>query len=72
MVEVMHALSFDTFHVCGHDRGEHGIVGRMFHPIEDWQAKCNGPVTGKPLPCGYFIAEQAPESLLPEMEAFFA
>jgi haloacetate dehalogenase len=51
--------------------GGHGIVGRLFHPIEDWQGKCAQPVTGKSLPCGHFIPEQVPELLLPEMLAFF-
>jgi haloacetate dehalogenase len=28
-------------------------------------------VTGRALPCGHFIAEQVPDLLLPEIEAFF-
>lgn len=51
--------------------GEHGIVGQLFQPIEDWQAKCEAAVTGRGLPAGHFIAEQVPESLLDEMREFF-
>jgi haloacetate dehalogenase len=51
--------------------GEHGVVGKLFRPIEDWQEKCARPVTGKALPAGHFLAEQAPELLLAEMLAFF-
>lgn len=52
--------------------GEHGIVGRMFHPIQDWQAKCEQQVTGKALPAGHFIVDQVPDLLLPEMMGFLA
>lgn len=52
--------------------GEYGVVGQLFRPIEDWQAKCSRPVTGKAVPAGHFIPEQAPEILLEEMLAFFS
>jgi haloacetate dehalogenase len=52
--------------------GERGIVGQYFEPIADWQAKCALPVTGRALPAGHFIPEEAPESLLDEMMNFFA
>ncbi|WP_136418380.1 alpha/beta hydrolase [Herbaspirillum sp. ST 5-3] len=51
--------------------GEHGVIGQLFQPLEDWQVKCEKPVTGKALPSGHFIAEQVPELLLQEMLAFF-
>lgn len=51
--------------------GERGVIGQLFRPLDDWQAKCTQGVTGKPLPCGHFIAEQVPELLLQEMFAFF-
>lgn len=51
--------------------GAHGVIGKLFHPIEDWQAKCDRQVTGKALPAGHFIPEQVPELLLAEMLAFF-
>lgn len=52
--------------------GEHGVVGRLFKPLEDWQVKCELPVTGKAVPGGHFIPEQVPDLLLEEMLAFFA
>lgn len=51
--------------------GERGTVGRLFRPLDDWQAKSRLPVTGRPLPAGHFIPEQAPAALLGEMLAFF-
>ncbi|WP_420476171.1 alpha/beta fold hydrolase [Noviherbaspirillum sp. ST9] len=52
--------------------GEHGVVGRLFKPLEDWQVKCALPVTGKSVPGGHFIPEQVPDLLLEEMLSFFA
>lgn len=52
--------------------GDHGVVGQLFDPIGDWQAKCAQQVTGRMLPAGHFIPEQAPDLLLAEMLAFFA
>lgn len=51
--------------------GDNGVVGRLFHPIEDWQEKSVLPVTGKALPGGHFLPEQVPELLLAEMLDFF-
>ncbi len=51
--------------------GAHGVVGRLFDPLADWQAKCGQQVTGKALPAGHFIPEEAPELLLREMLEFF-
>jgi haloacetate dehalogenase len=52
--------------------GERGVVQRLFTPLEDWQAKCAHEVTGRALPTGHYIAEEAPELLAAELEAFFA
>ncbi len=51
--------------------GRNGIVGRMFDPIADWQAKASGPVTGTAFDAGHFIPEQCPDALLAEMQTFF-
>ncbi len=51
--------------------GEHGVVGRLFQPLDDWQEKCALPVSGRALACGHFIPEQAPDALLAEMLEFF-
>ena len=52
--------------------GERGVVHRVFTPISDWQEKCAIPVTGRPLPCGHYIAEELPEDLGTELRGFFA
>ena len=51
--------------------GERGVVHRLFTPIADWQSKCAGNVTGRPVPTGHYIAEEAPDALVAEMLAFF-
>jgi haloacetate dehalogenase len=51
--------------------GERGVVHRLFTPLEDWQAKCASEVTGRALPTGHYIAEEAPDLLAAELEAFF-
>jgi haloacetate dehalogenase len=43
----------------------------LFSPVEDWQAKATGKVTGRALQGGHFIPDQIPEVLLEEMLAFF-
>jgi haloacetate dehalogenase len=52
--------------------GERGVVHRLFTPLEDWQAKCAQEVTGRSVPTGHYIAEEAPDLLADELEAFFA
>lgn len=76
------AASIDLEHDRDHDTnriacpvrvlwGDHGVVGRLFKPLEDWQDKCEKAVTGKALPAGHFIAEQVPDLLLADMLEFF-
>ncbi len=52
--------------------GERGVVGRLFTPIADWQAKCDAPVSGKSLPAGHFIPEEAPDAVLRELDSFLS
>lgn len=52
--------------------GEQGVIGRLFDPLRDWQAKCGLPVSGTGLPAGHFIPEQAPDLLWQEMVEFLA
>lgn len=51
--------------------GERGVVHRLFAPIADWQEKAAQPVTGRALACGHYIAEEVPQLLVEEIEAFF-
>ena len=43
--------------------GEHGVVQRCFEPLNAWQ-KVATQVSGEALPCGHYIAEEAPDALL--------
>jgi len=43
--------------------GEHGVVGRCFDPLAEWKHVADH-VSGGPLPCGHYVAEEAPEELL--------
>ena len=52
--------------------GERGVVHRLFTPLADWQAKCAHEVTGRALPAGHYLAEEAPGALAAELEGFFA
>jgi haloacetate dehalogenase len=52
--------------------GERGVVHRLFTPVEDWRAKSAADVSGRALPCGHYIPEEAPALLADEIESFFA
>jgi haloacetate dehalogenase len=51
--------------------GEHGTVGRCFDVPALWRDAAHA-VDGHPMPCGHYIAEEAPHALADEMQAFFA
>lgn len=50
--------------------GEHGAVGRNFDVLALWRERAND-VSGRGLPCGHYIAEEAPPLLLDEAFSFF-
>jgi haloacetate dehalogenase len=50
--------------------GEKGVINRLFDPLSDWRGVAKD-VRGKALPCGHFLAEEAPEETLQEFVAFF-
>ena len=43
--------------------GEQGVVHKCFNPLQEWQLVAND-VVGEALPCGHYIAEEAPQALL--------
>jgi haloacetate dehalogenase len=43
--------------------GAQGVVQRCFDPLKEWQ-KVATHVSGEALPCGHYIAEEAPDALL--------
>ncbi len=51
--------------------GDRGVVHRYFTPVEDWRTVAND-VRGRALPSGHYLAEEAPEETLAELESFFA
>jgi len=50
--------------------GEHGAVGRNFDVLALWRERA-AQVAGRSLPCGHYIAEEAPDLLLQEAFSFF-
>ncbi|MBG9387328.1 alpha/beta fold hydrolase [Caenimonas aquaedulcis] len=50
--------------------GEHGAVGRCFDVPALWRERAQ-QFTGRALPCGHYIAEEAPALLLDEALEFF-
>ncbi|HZW68843.1 MAG TPA: alpha/beta hydrolase [Pseudogracilibacillus sp.] len=49
--------------------GEHGKMDKIFDVLATWKEKASD-VTGKSLPCGHFVAEEAHELLLDELLEF--
>jgi haloacetate dehalogenase len=49
--------------------GQDGVVGKTVDPLREW-AKVAREVQGGPLPCGHYIAEEAPEILLEKVLPF--
>ncbi len=50
--------------------GEHGLVNQCFNPMADW-SKVALVVSGKTVPSGHYIPEEAPSVLFDEAIAFF-
>ena len=50
--------------------GEHGAVGKCFDVLELWRERASH-VSGRSLPCGHYIAEEAPAPLMNEACHFF-
>jgi haloacetate dehalogenase len=51
--------------------GERGVIQRLFEPLALWQAQCAGPVTGRALPAGHYLAEELPQETAREVLRFF-
>jgi haloacetate dehalogenase len=50
--------------------GTKGVVHRLFDPVADWKSVASD-VRGKVLPCGHYLAEEAPDETFAELLAFF-
>jgi haloacetate dehalogenase len=51
--------------------GRHGIIERCFAPIEEWK-RVAADVRGKGLDAGHYLAEEVPQLVIAELEAFFS
>lgn len=49
--------------------GAQGVVQRCFKPLDEWRQVATD-VRGQALDCGHYIAEEAPELLLAQLEGF--
>ncbi len=49
--------------------GRDGVVNRCFEPLAEWR-RIATDVRGGPLPCGHYIAEEAPDALLAQVLPF--
>lgn len=49
--------------------GEHGVIEKCFDPLALWCERAV-QVTGASLPCGHYIAEEAPQALLEDATQF--
>lgn len=50
--------------------GANGFVGRKYDVLQEWR-RWASDVSGRPLPCGHYLAEEAPEETLAEFLRFF-
>lgn len=51
--------------------GRRGVMERHFDVLATWREKAAGPVSGRALDCGHFLAEERPEETANELLAFF-
>jgi haloacetate dehalogenase len=51
--------------------GDKGVVHRCFRPLDEWRQVAR-EVSGEALSCGHYIAEEAPELLLPRVVPFLS
>jgi haloacetate dehalogenase len=49
--------------------GEKGVMHRMYDVVAVWRERA-ATVSGKALPCGHFLAEEAPEETLTDLRSF--
>jgi haloacetate dehalogenase len=50
--------------------GEEGVIELCFDPLAEWRRVARD-VSGRALPCGHYIPEEAPDALVAEMLSFF-
>ncbi|CAB3689754.1 alpha/beta fold hydrolase [Trinickia soli] len=50
--------------------GAEGVVARCFDPLHEWRNVARD-VSGRAVPCGHYIPEEAPDALIAEIHDFF-
>lgn len=51
--------------------GAKGAIGKLWDVIDVWKQHATGPVSGKALDAGHYLAEEQPEQVLSELLRFF-
>jgi haloacetate dehalogenase len=51
--------------------GERGLMERNYDVLATWRERASD-VSGERLPCGHFLAEEAPDETLDRLVSFFA
>ena len=52
--------------------GANGKIDAWYEPLDIWRRYCSGPVTGRALPTGHYLAEESPAMVTAELLRFFA
>lgn len=50
--------------------GARGQIGGWYDPLDLWRHYCDADVTGGPLDCGHYMAEESPEAMLEKLDRF--
>ncbi|SHI45992.1 haloacetate dehalogenase [Roseomonas rosea] len=50
--------------------GSKGKIGQWYQPLQLWRDYADGPITGRPVTSGHYLAEEAPEGVLAALEPF--
>ncbi len=51
--------------------GSKGKIEQWYEPLDVWRQYCAAEVAGCSLPTGHYLAEEAPEAVIEQFEAFF-
>jgi haloacetate dehalogenase len=51
--------------------GKKGVIERDFDAVKEWEAVCDGVVSGESVDTGHYIAEEVPDVLLKHVKDFF-
>ena len=52
--------------------GSKGKIGVWYDPLAIWRRYSDGPVTGRAIDCGHYLAEEDPATVIEELQKFLA